>query len=58
MLQAAWGWLRETGRVLLEAAPEGYAAADVVAAMTALIWKVGSKHCPGLVRPGWPGRSK
>jgi cobalt-zinc-cadmium efflux system protein len=35
MLHAAWGLLRETGRVLLEAAPEGYAPADIVAAITA-----------------------
>jgi cobalt-zinc-cadmium efflux system protein len=34
MLHAAWGLLRETGRVLLEAAPEGYAPADIVAAIT------------------------
>jgi cobalt-zinc-cadmium efflux system protein len=34
MLHAAWGLLRETGRVLLEAAPEGYAPGDIVAAIT------------------------
>jgi cobalt-zinc-cadmium efflux system protein len=34
MLHAAWGLLRETGRVLLEAAPEGYAPDDIVAAIT------------------------
>jgi cobalt-zinc-cadmium efflux system protein len=34
MLHAAWRLLRETGRVLLEAAPEGYAPADIVAAIT------------------------
>ena len=34
MLHAAWGLLRETGRILLEAAPEGYAPADIVAAIT------------------------
>ena len=33
MLYAAWGLLRETGRVLLEAAPEGYAPGDIVAAI-------------------------
>jgi cobalt-zinc-cadmium efflux system protein len=33
MLRAAWGLLRETGRVLLEAAPEGYAPGDIVAAI-------------------------
>jgi cobalt-zinc-cadmium efflux system protein len=35
MLRAAWGLLRETGRILLEAAPEGYAPGDIVAAITA-----------------------
>jgi cobalt-zinc-cadmium efflux system protein len=35
MLHAAWGLLRETGRILLEAAPEGYEPADIVAAITA-----------------------
>ncbi|MGH3273458.1 MAG: cation diffusion facilitator family transporter [Streptosporangiaceae bacterium] len=34
MLRAAWGLLRETGRVLLEAAPEGTAPDDIVAAIT------------------------
>lgn len=34
MLHAAWRLLRETGRVLLEAAPEGYAPGDIVAAIT------------------------
>ena len=34
MLHAAWGLLRETGRILLEAAPEGYAPADIVTAIT------------------------
>ncbi len=34
MLYAAWGLLRETGRILLEAAPEGYAPSDIVAAIT------------------------
>jgi cobalt-zinc-cadmium efflux system protein len=33
MLRAAWSLLRETGRILLEAAPEGYAPADIVAAI-------------------------
>jgi cobalt-zinc-cadmium efflux system protein len=36
MLHAAWGLLRETGRILLEAAPEGYAPADIVAGITSL----------------------
>jgi cobalt-zinc-cadmium efflux system protein len=35
MLHAAWGLLGETGRILLEAAPEGYAPEDIIAAMTA-----------------------
>jgi cobalt-zinc-cadmium efflux system protein len=35
MLRAAWSLLRETGRILLEAAPEGYTPDDIVAAMTA-----------------------
>jgi len=35
MLHAAWGLLSETGRILLEAAPEGTAPADVAAAITA-----------------------
>jgi cobalt-zinc-cadmium efflux system protein len=34
MLHAAWGLLRETGRILLEAAPEGYAPDDIVTAIT------------------------
>jgi cobalt-zinc-cadmium efflux system protein len=34
MLYAAWKLLRETGRILLEAAPEGYAPADIVTAIT------------------------
>jgi cobalt-zinc-cadmium efflux system protein len=34
MLHAAWGLLRETGRILLEAAPEGYAPDEIVAAIT------------------------
>ena len=35
MLRAAWGLLRETGRILLEAAPEGYEPGDIVAAIMA-----------------------
>jgi cobalt-zinc-cadmium efflux system protein len=35
MLRAAWGLLRETGRILLEAAPEGFAPDDIIAAITA-----------------------
>ncbi len=35
MLHAAWGLLRETGRILLEAAPEGFAPEDIIAAITA-----------------------
>jgi cobalt-zinc-cadmium efflux system protein len=34
MLHAAWGLLRETGRILLEAAPEGYEPEDIVTAIT------------------------
>lgn len=34
MLYAAWGLLGDTGRILLEAAPEGYAPDDIVAAIT------------------------
>jgi cobalt-zinc-cadmium efflux system protein len=34
MLRAAWGLLRETGRILLEAAPEGYEPVDIVSAIT------------------------
>ncbi len=33
MLHAAWGLLRETGQILLEAAPEGYAPDDITAAI-------------------------
>jgi cobalt-zinc-cadmium efflux system protein len=35
MLRAAWGLLRETGRILLEAAPAGYEPAEITAAITA-----------------------
>jgi cobalt-zinc-cadmium efflux system protein len=34
MLRAAWRLLRETGRILLEAAPEGYEPSDIVTAIT------------------------
>ncbi|MDA8318994.1 MAG: cation diffusion facilitator family transporter [Actinomycetota bacterium] len=34
MLHAAWGLLRQTGRILLEAAPEGYEPADIITAIT------------------------
>jgi cobalt-zinc-cadmium efflux system protein len=34
MLRAAWRLLRETGRILLEAAPEGYEPAGIIAAIT------------------------
>ncbi|SRR6266567_3954984 len=34
MVHAAWGLLRETGRILLEAAPQGYAPGDIVTAIT------------------------
>ena len=35
LLRAAWGLLRDTGRILLEAAPDGISADDVIAAMAA-----------------------
>jgi cobalt-zinc-cadmium efflux system protein len=34
MLRAAWRLLAETGRILLEAAPEGYEPSDIIAAIT------------------------
>jgi cobalt-zinc-cadmium efflux system protein len=34
MLHAAWGLLGETGRILLEAAPEGYAPGEIVTAIS------------------------
>jgi cobalt-zinc-cadmium efflux system protein len=34
MLHAAWGLLRETGQILLEAAPEGYAPGEIITAIT------------------------
>ncbi len=34
MLRAAWGLLRETGQILLEAAPEGYAPGEIITAIT------------------------
>ena len=34
MLRAAWGLLGETGRILLEAAPEGYPPGDIISALT------------------------
>ncbi len=34
MLHAAWGLLAETGRILLEAAPEGYAPGEIITAIT------------------------
>jgi cobalt-zinc-cadmium efflux system protein len=34
MLRAAWGLLAETGRILLEAAPEGYAPGEIITAIT------------------------
>jgi cobalt-zinc-cadmium efflux system protein len=34
MLRAAWGLLGETGQILLEAAPEGYAPGEIIAAIT------------------------
>ena len=62
MLHAAWGLLRETGRILLEAAPEGYAPADIVATITGQpgvaavhdvhVWLITSGF-PALSRPSW-----
>lgn len=46
MLRAAWGLLRETGRVLLEAAPEGYAPDDIVAAITGRMGPPGRARRP------------
>ena len=34
MLHAAWGLLAETGQILLEAAPEGYAPGEIITAIT------------------------
>jgi cobalt-zinc-cadmium efflux system protein len=34
MLHAAWGLLSETGRILLEAAPEGYAPGEIITAIS------------------------
>jgi cobalt-zinc-cadmium efflux system protein len=34
MLRAAWGLLGETGRILLEAAPEGYPPGDIISTLT------------------------
>ena len=34
ILHAAWGLLRETGRILLEAAPEGHAPGEITTAIT------------------------
>jgi cobalt-zinc-cadmium efflux system protein len=34
MLHAAWGLLRETGQILLEAAPAGYAPGEIITAIT------------------------
>jgi cobalt-zinc-cadmium efflux system protein len=34
MLHTAWGLLRETGRILLEAAPEGYTPGEIVTAIS------------------------
>jgi hypothetical protein len=34
ILHAAWGLLRETGRILLDAAPEGYAPGEITTAIT------------------------
>jgi cobalt-zinc-cadmium efflux system protein len=58
MLRAARGLLRETGRILLEAAPEGYAPADIVAAITGLpgVASVHDVHV-WLITSGFPALS-
>jgi cobalt-zinc-cadmium efflux system protein len=58
MLHAAWGLLRETGRILLEAAPEGYEPDDIIAAITG--WpEVASVHDVHvwLITSGFPALS-
>jgi cobalt-zinc-cadmium efflux system protein len=58
MLRAAWSLLRETGRILLEAAPEGYAPADIVAAICGLpgVASVHDVHV-WLITSGFPALS-
>ena len=58
MLRAAWGLLRETGRILLEAAPEGYAPGDIVRAITGLhgVASVHDVHV-WLITSGFPALS-
>jgi hypothetical protein len=64
MLYAAWGLLRGTGRILLEAAPEGYDPGDIAAAITSRpgvasvhdvhVWLITSGGEHRCRRPGWP----
>ena len=58
MLRAAWGLLRETGRILLEAAPEGYTPGEIVAAITGLpgVASVHDVHV-WLITSGFPALS-
>jgi cobalt-zinc-cadmium efflux system protein len=58
MLRAAWGLLRETGQILLEAAPEGYAPADIVRQITAVpgVASVHDVHV-WLITSGFPALS-
>jgi cobalt-zinc-cadmium efflux system protein len=58
MLHAAWGLLRETGRILLEAAPEGYKPTDIAAAITG-VPRVASVHDVHvwLITSGFPALS-
>jgi cobalt-zinc-cadmium efflux system protein len=58
MLRAAWGLLRETGRILLEAAPEGYAPGEIVRAITGLhgVASVHDVHV-WLITSGFPALS-
>jgi cobalt-zinc-cadmium efflux system protein len=58
MLYAAFGLLRETGRILLEAAPEGYAPVDIIAGITSLpgVASVHDVHV-WLISSGFPALS-
>jgi cobalt-zinc-cadmium efflux system protein len=58
MLRAAWSLLRETGQILLEAAPEGYAPADIVGEIVAVpgVASVHDVHV-WLITSGFPALS-
>jgi cobalt-zinc-cadmium efflux system protein len=58
MLHTAWGLLRETGRILLEAAPQGYAPGEIVSAITRHpgVASVHDVHV-WLITSGFPARS-